>query len=84
MVTSIVRGYVLKWIPWQCITAVIIYGLECRASEKTHALTCRESNELVGKTGSNSVENKALYWVIVEGTVGIRYIQTMVTRVECC
>lgn len=82
MVGSVVAGNELEGVPWELVTAVVIDSLDCRHGKKPHALTNSHESNLESNGGSKGVEKEALKGVIIKSTIGIRHIETVVSRVE--
>ena len=74
VVASVVRGKVLKWVPWQGIAAVVIDCLDGGASEKPHSLARSKPRDEIPYASSERVEQEAFEGMIVKGTVCIRDI----------
>ena len=81
MVGCIVCGDMLQRIPRKRITAMIINSFDCTASEKPHALSYSHTGCQVSDTSPKYVERKALERMIVESTVRIRDVESVVTNV---
>ena len=82
VVRSIVAGNVLDRVPGQRVSAVVVYGLDCGHDPKHDSLSLGHPCDLIRDTGTECVEQESLQRVVVQCTVGVRNIQSMVPRVE--
>jgi hypothetical protein len=62
---------------------VIVDGLDCAAYEKYHSLACCHACDFVCNAGSEGIEEETFEGVVVEGTVGVGDIETVVPGMEC-
>lgn len=65
VVRSIVGGDMLKGIPGESISTVVIHGLDGGASEEPHPLTGRHASGDESKTCACGVQKKALEGMII-------------------
>lgn len=84
VIAGVVAGDVLERVPRKGIATVVINSLDGAAGKEPHGLSAGHACEHVGNAGAQSVQKEALEGVIVESTVCIRYIETVVTGVEGC
>src|SRR5271156_1215808 len=83
VVGCIVRGDSLERIPRKGVTTMVINSLDGRAREKPHSLPNGHARDKVGQSRPKSVKNEAFNRMIVQRSKGIRYIKSMVSRMEC-
>jgi hypothetical protein len=81
VVGGIVARDVLQRIPWQRVSAVIVDCLDGRGGKEGNSLTCSHASDQVRKTGTGGIEEETLKGVVVEGTVCVRNVQSVVSRV---
>jgi len=84
MVSGIIAGDVLEWIPWQCISTVIIDSLDGRGREKHHSLASCHARDLIANAGTESVEEESFERMVVEGSESIRNVKPVMAGVKCC
>lgn len=84
MVGSIVREDQKKRVPGELVTTVIKHCLYGGSGEEEHRLSNRHAGDKVGETSTQRVQEEAFDRVVVERTVCIRNVETMVTGVEGC
>lgn len=84
MISRIITRDMLERIPWKCITTMIIYCFDSWGDEKCHTLTGSHAGYFVGDGGAEGVEEESFERVVVEGTVGVGDVETVVTWVEGC
>lgn len=82
MVGSIVVRNELERIEGKGIAAMIVHSLDDGNAEEHGALAESHTSDLVGQTGAKGVEQETLKRMVVQGPVGVRNIETMVSRVE--
>jgi hypothetical protein len=82
VVLGIVARQVLERIKGERVATVIVDGLDGGAGEEPHALACGHTGELVSERGAQRVQEEAFKGVVVECAVGIRNVQTVMTRME--
>ncbi len=61
---------------------MIIDSLDGRSCKEAHSLSGRHAGYLVRNGRAKSVQKKPLEWMVVQCTVRIWHVQTMVARVE--
>ena len=62
---------------------MVIDGLDGRTGEEPHGLPDSHTRYEVCKTSTKGVKEEAFKWVIVQSSIRVRHIQSVVTRVEC-
>lgn len=82
VIAGVVGSQSLQRVPGQGVAAVIVDCLESRSSEKPHSLPRVHTSKLVGDTGAKGIEQEALDGMIVESTVSVRNVETMMTRMD--
>ena len=86
MVGGVVGENVVKRVVGKLVTAVVEDSLDGRSSEEPHGLAHCHSSKEVAETTTKSVKREALERVVVQGTVSVGNVETVVARVEghCC
>lgn len=84
VVGRVVARDVLKRVPGERVAAVVVDRFHHGPDEEEHAHAGRHHRDLVGQTGAQRVEEEALDRVVVQGAVGVRDVETVVTGVEFC
>lgn len=84
MVGSVVVGNQLQWIPRELVAAMIIDGLERREAEEAHALADCHSHCLEGDASTKSIKEEPLERVVVQGSISVGNVQSVMTGVEGC
>lgn len=79
MVASIVAGNVLQDVPWQGVSTVIVDSLDGTAGEEPHGLARSHAGKEKGKSSSERIKKEALEWVVVESSVSIGNVKTVVS-----
>ena len=82
VVGGIIREDPAERVVWEFIAAVVQDGLDGRSAEEEPGLSDSHTGDEVGKTGAKCVKEEALEGMVVESTVGVRYVQSVVTGVE--
>lgn len=82
VVGGIVVGDELEGVPGKGVAAVVVNGLHGGKGEEAGALEGGHAGNFETNTGAESVEEKALKGVVVEGPVGVGDVETVMTRVE--
>ena len=83
MVPCVVRRDVLKWVPRQRVSTVVIDGLDSRPSEEQETLTSIHSCNFVCNAGAQRVQEEAFERVIVQCTKRVWHVETMMAGMEC-
>lgn len=82
MVPGIVRGQMLQGVPGQCVAAMVVNGFQGGTGEEPHPLPGIHSCGFERNTGTKGVEQEAFKGMVVQGTVGVWDVQTMMTGVK--
>ena len=82
VVLGVVAGNELKRIPWESVSAVIVDSLNCGHREEQNALAECHAGDLECDGGTKGIEKETLNRVVVESTIGVRHIETVVAGVE--
>lgn len=77
VVSRIVFGNVLQRIPGECVAAVIVNGLDGRASEEPHSLSRRHARDHKRETRAQRVQQESFEWVVVQSAESVRNVQTV-------
>ena len=84
VVAGIVAGQMLKRIEWERVATVVVDGLDGAECEEPHALPDGHARRKVGESRTKGVEEEAFKGMIVQGAVGVRDVEAVVTGVEGC
>lgn len=82
MICGVVRGDELQGIPRECVAAVIIHGFNSRKCEEAGALSDTHSGQFESNPSTERVQQEALKRVVVQSTVGIWDVESVVSGVE--
>lgn len=82
VISSIVGGDMLQWIPGEGVSTVVIDGLDGREGEEQHALTVGHARNQESNACTCSIQEESLNWVIIESTESVGHIETVVAGVE--
>lgn len=82
VVLGVVAGNELKRIPWESVSAVVVDSLDCGHGEEQNALAECHTGDLECDGGTKGIEKETLNGVVVESTIGVRHIETVVAGVE--
>lgn len=82
MVSGVVGGEMLQWIPGEGIATVIIDSLDSREGEEPHGLAVSHAGDQESNSSASRIQEESLNRVVVESTEGIWNIETVMTGVE--
>lgn len=82
VVFGVVTGNELKRVPWESVATVVVDSLDCRHGEEQDSLAKSHASNLECDGSTESIEEESLNRVVVESTVGVRHIKTVVAGVE--
>lgn len=82
VVGSIVAGDELERVPGERVAAVVVDSLDGGHGKEPHALTHSHEGGLERDSRAKGVEEEALDGVVVQSAVGIRNVESVVSRVE--
>jgi hypothetical protein len=75
---GVVSSKFLEWVPWECISAVVIDDLQGSKSEEPDALTVGHSGKRESNGGTNHIQDEGLSRVGIKSAVAVRHVQTVV------
>lgn len=79
VVRSIVASDVLKRIPGQCISTVVVNRLHGAADVEQDGHTRRHHADLVGQARARGIQHEALHRMIVKRAVGVGHVEAVMT-----
>lgn len=82
VVNSVVGEDELEWVPRETVAAVVIHGLHGSEDIDKERLTRRELRYKPSNARSQRVEQEPFHGVVVQGTVRVWHIKSVVPRVE--
>jgi len=82
VVPGVVAVHELQRVQWQRETAVIVHCLCGTESEEESALPHRHAGNGFSQSGTEGIEQEPFEWVIVERSVCIRNVETVVDRMN--
>ena len=82
MVGRVVASDELKRVPWESVATVIIDSLDGGYGEEPHRLSVGHARNQKPNTGTSSIQEESLYWMIIERTESVRNVKAVVARVE--
>lgn len=72
----------LQGIPGECVATVVVDGLDGREGEEPHGLAIGHAGNKKSNTCTSSIQEKSFNRMIVQGTEGIGYIETVMAGME--
>lgn len=82
VVGSVVGRDLLKRVPRELVTAMVIDCFDCGHREEPHALTGRHPGGQKSHTRTGCVKEESFDRMVVQSTEGVRDIKAMVARME--
>jgi hypothetical protein len=73
----------LQWIPWEMIPAVVVDCLDRGEAKEEKALARSHPSDFEGKTSSESIKQETFKGMIVQGSVCVGNIESVMSRMEC-
>src|ERR1700709_2799455 len=63
---------------------MVVNSLDCGCCEENHPLACRHTSRLVGKTGTQCIQEEPLKGMVIKCTESIGDVKAVVSGVEYC
>ena len=82
MVVRVIGKEDLKRIKWELVSTVIIHSFQSRDRKEQNSLPSGHPNHQLRQTSTNCIQHEPLQWAIIESTVGIWNIESMVNGME--
>lgn len=82
VISGIVVGQVLQWVPGESISTVIINGFDGGEREIPHALAVRHSRRQESDASTSGVKQESLDRMVVKGTERVGDVKSVVAGME--
>lgn len=82
VIGGVIRGDELQRVPGKGVSTVVIDGLDRREGKEASALANRHAGQLERNTGTECIQQETFQWVVVQGAVCVRNIESVVSGVK--
>ena len=77
----VIAGDHLEWVPWDCISTVVVNNLQGRESEKPDSFAVLDAGNVERERGTEHVQNEGLGRMSIESAITIGHVKAVVVRV---
>lgn len=82
MVGCVIRSDELQRVPGEGVSAMVINCLDCGKGEEARSLSNRHTREFKANASTKCVEQESFQGVVVQSTVGVWNVESVVSGVE--